>query len=173
MRFTIRPFTEADADRVASWRYPSPYDVYDVSQDQPMDDEMRDPARWGASWFAVDDAENGELAGFLELAASESGSAVGTQVEVEVGLGLRPDLTGRGVGVGFVHAALDFSRERWAPTSFALDVFPWNERAIRCYERARFDRGEVYDRRFDNGNEVTFLRMRRSADLRGSPPSGA
>jgi len=160
MRFTIRPFTEADADGVASWRYPPPYDAYDVNEDPSMDDEMRDPDRWGASWFAVDDAESGELAGFLELVASESGSEAGTQ-EVEVGLGLRQDLTGRSVGVGFVNAALDFSRERSSPRSFALDVFPWNERAIRCYEQAGFERGEVYDRRFDNGNEVTFLRMAR------------
>ena len=94
MRFTIRPFTEADADGVASWRYPPPYDAYDVNEDPSKDDEMRDPDRWGASWFAVDDAESGELAGFLELVASESGSEAGTQ-EVEVGLGLRPDLTGR------------------------------------------------------------------------------
>ncbi|MEX0651341.1 MAG: GNAT family protein [Actinomycetota bacterium] len=163
MRFTIRPFTEADADGVASWRYPPPYDAYDVSEDPSMDDEMRDESRWGASWFAVDDAESGALAGFLELIASESKSEAGTQVEVEVGLGLRPDLTGRGIGVGFVRAALDFSRERWSPLSFALDVFPWNERAIRVYERANFERGEVYDRRFENGNEVTFLRMMRPA----------
>lgn len=162
MRFTIRPFTEADADGVASWRYPPPYDVYDVSEDRSMDDEMRDESRWGVSWFAADDAESGELAGFLELVASESETAAGTQVEVEVGLWLRPDLTG-GIGVSFVESALELSRERWLPRAFALDVFPWNERAIRCYERAGFECGEVYDRRFEDGNEVTFLRMMRPA----------
>ena len=164
MRFAIRSFTQADADEIAGWRYPPPYNVYDLSEDPSMQSEMLDESRWGASWFAVDDAASDALAGFLELVASESESGPGTQVAVEVGLGLRPDLTGRGIGAGFVHAALDFSCERWSPISFALDVFPWNERAIRCYERAGFERGEVYDRRFDDGNEVTFLRMTRSAD---------
>ena len=163
MRFTIRAFTEADADAVASWRYSAPYDVYDASHDPSIGEEMRDPSRWGASWFAADDAESGELAGFLELVASESETAAGTKVEVEVGLGVRPDLTGRGIGLEFVLAALEFSHERWSPRAFALDVFPWNERAIRCYERAGFERGEVYDRRFEDGNEVTFLRMMRPA----------
>ena len=163
MRFTIRPFTEADADGVTNWRYPPPYDAYDVSRDQSLDDEMRDESRWGASWFAADDAGSGELAGFLELVAGESESEAGTLVEVEIGLGLRPDLTGRGIGVELVHAALDFSRERWSPTWFALDVCPWNERAIRCYQNAGFERGEVYDRVFEDGNEVTFLRMLRPA----------
>lgn len=163
MRFTIRPFTEADADGVASWRYPPPYDTYDVSQDPSLDDEMRDESRWGASWFAADDAGSGQLAGFLELVADESESDGATQVEVEIGLGLRPDLTGRGIGVELVHAALEFSRGRWSPERFALDVFPWNERAITCYVHAGFERGDVYVRRFDDGREVTFLRMHRPA----------
>ena len=171
MRFVIRPFTQADADEIASWRYPPPYDVYDVSEDPSMQSEMRDESRWEASWFAGDDAESGALAGFLELVAGDSESGSGTQVAVEVGLGLRPDFTGRGMGAGFVHAALDFSRERRSPISFALDVFPWNERAIRCYERAGFERGVVYDRRFDDGNEVSFLRMTRSADRPTNRPA--
>lgn len=163
MRFTIRAFTEADANAVASWRYPAPYDVYDAREDPSMGEEMRDPVRWGVSWFAADDADSGELVGFLELVASESELHADTLVEVEVGLGLRPDLTGRGIGAAFVEAALEFSRSRWSPYTFALDVFPWNERAIRTYEQAGFERGEVYDRRFENGNEVTFLRMMRRA----------
>ena len=83
--------------------------------------------------------------------------------EVELGLGMRPDRTGLGLGAAFVEAAMAFARDRWVPRSFGLDVFPWNERAIRSYERAGCSRGEVYVRRFDGGNEVTFLRMGRRA----------
>ena len=70
---------------------------------------------------------------------------------------------GSGLGAAFVEAAMGFARDRWAPRSFGLDVFPLNERAIRSYERAGFSRGEIYLRRFDGGNEVTFLRMGRPA----------
>jgi ribosomal-protein-alanine N-acetyltransferase len=163
MDFTIRAFTEADAEEIASWRYPAPYDAYDLTEDPPLESEMRESERWGATWFAADDAETGTLAGFLELLASESETAAGMRVEVEVGLGLRPDLTGRGIGASFVEAALEFSSERWQPNAFALDVFPWNERAISCYERVGFQRGEEYVRTFPDGNEVTFLRMARPA----------
>ena len=79
MRFTVRALTAQDADAVASWRYPPPYDAYDASRDPSFEAEMRDPARWGELEFAVDDAETGELAGFLELtsrirSSSRSGS---------------------------------------------------------------------------------------------------
>ena len=158
MRFSVRAFTGQDADAVAGWRYPAPYDVYDASEDPSFEEGMRDPERWGELEFAVDDAESGELAGFLELTASADHGSV------EIGLGLRPDLTGRGLGPSYIEAAMAFARQRWRPSMFVLDVVPWNERAIRAYERAGFERGDIYVRRFPDGNEVTFLRMARPAD---------
>lgn len=116
---------------------------------------MLDPTAWPDVWFAADDSDTGELVGFAELR--------GLHDMVEIGLGLRPDLTGRGLGPSFIEALMAFARERWHPARFGLDVLPWNERAIRAYEEAGFLRGEVYVRRFPGGAEVEFLRMERPA----------
>ena len=156
MRWSIRDFTLPDAEAVAAWRYPPPYDVYDMPADPEDLESMMEPANWPDVWFAVDDLRTGGLVGFLELRAGAG--------EVELGLGLRPDLTGRGLGPGFVEATMEFARERWHLSRFALDVFPWNERAIRAYERAGFARGDVYIRRFPGGGEREFLRMTRPAE---------
>ena len=155
MRFVVRDFGEDDAQAVAAWRYPPPYDVYDETNDPDDLEALLDETSWPGVFFAVDDADDGTLAGFLELRHAGD--------EVELGLGMRPDLTGQRLGPSFVEAALDFARNRWSPTAFALDVFPWNERAIRAYEHAGFVRGEVYVRTFPNGVERTFLRMTRPA----------
>jgi ribosomal-protein-alanine N-acetyltransferase len=150
----MRAFTDQDGQDVLAWRYPPPYDVYD---DWEAGDaaELMDPARRDGVWFAADDASTEIFAGFAELRTK------GTVVDV--GLGMRPDLTGRGLGVSFITAILAFARDRWAPSAFALDVFPWNERAIRAYERAGFAKGEVYERTFPDGKRATFLRMNRPA----------
>ena len=37
---------------------------------------------------------------------------------VDVGLGFRPDLTGRAPGLGFMLAGLEFARRRFAPDGF-------------------------------------------------------
>ena len=74
-----------------------------------------------------------------------------------------PTSPGKAWGPSFVEAALAFARDRWSPSTFALDVFAWNERAIRAYEHAGFVRGEIYLRRFENGNARTFLSMTRPA----------
>ncbi|MGE5227429.1 MAG: GNAT family N-acetyltransferase [Planctomycetaceae bacterium] len=155
MRFVVRDFGEADARAVAAWRYPPPYDVYDEASDPDDLEALMDATSWPGVYFAVDDADTEALAGFLELRHDGD--------EVELGLGMSPDLTGQGLGPSFVGTALAFARERWSPSTFALDVLPWNERAIRAYEHAGFVRGEVYVRRFPNGVERTFLRMTRPA----------
>jgi ribosomal-protein-alanine N-acetyltransferase len=155
MRFRFRDFTETDARTIAAWHYEPPYDVYDMVQDPADLESMLNPQEWPDVWFAASDVVSGELTGFAEL------HLVGDMVEI--GLGLRPDLTGAGFGPAFTEAVMTFARERWRPARFALDVFPWNERAIRAYEKTGFVRGDVYIRRFPGGTEREFLRMERPA----------
>ena len=63
---------------------------------------------------------------------------------LDVGLGMRPDLTGRGLGEEFVHAGLRFARETYSPPAFRLTVATFNQRAIRVYERAGFETVETF-----------------------------
>lgn len=81
---------------------------------------------------------------------------------VEIGLAMRPDLTGRGLGLSFVQAGLDFARHRYAPTRFTLDVATFNVRAQRVYERAGFRPLDTFSRRF-KGKQCEFLAMSRPA----------
>lgn len=151
--YTIRTLTDGDVASMLAWHYAPPYDFYDPGTDAEDVEEMRAATGGRRPWFAVDDAVTGELVGFLEFKPAGA--------QIEIGLGLRPDRTGTGLGVGFIEAALAFGRDRWQPAGFVLDVRPWNERAIRAYERAGFVREAVYLRRFPSGTEREFLRMSR------------
>jgi GNAT superfamily N-acetyltransferase len=61
---------------------------------------------------------------------------------LDIGLGLRPDLTGCGLGQSFVKAALECASAMFLPRGFRLTVAAFNERAIRVYERIGFSKGE-------------------------------
>jgi ribosomal-protein-alanine N-acetyltransferase len=152
-RYTFRQMDDADADEVARWRYDPPYDFYDSTADPADLAELLDPERRRGVYFSALDGEN-RLAGFFQFEKSDE--------TVAVGLGLRPDLTGRGRGAEFVLSGLAFARERFSPQRFTLSVATFNERAIGAYERVGFRRGEVYTHE-TNGGEYEFLTMWRQA----------
>ena len=82
---------------------------------------------------------------------------------LEIGLGLRPDLTGKGLGLDFVRAGLAFAGELFAPARFRLAVATFNRRAIRVYERAGFRPVRTFANP-TNGGVYEFLEMARPAD---------
>jgi ribosomal-protein-alanine N-acetyltransferase len=142
--------TEADAHAVASWRYPGEYAFYDADADPDDLAALLDPAGWGTRYFAVD--AGGELVGQLAFKLQDG--------VAEIGLGLRPDLTGHGRGLAFVVAAMRFATQALGATGFTLAVAAFNDRAIRVYARAGFEEIERYAHA-TNGGVHDFIRMAR------------
>lgn len=151
-RFAVRAMTAADAHAIAAWRYPGAYAFYDAGADPNDLAELLDPAGWGSSYFAVDGGARAELVGLFVVKLS-GGVA-------EIGLGLRPDLTGRGLGLPFVEAGLRFAAQALGATSYSLGVAAFNARAIAVYRRAGFEETERY-LHATNGALHDFVRMTR------------
>jgi [ribosomal protein S18]-alanine N-acetyltransferase len=145
----VEPWSEKHAHAVAEWRYEPPYDFYDLASDPDDAAELFDRAH-GSRYRAVLSAD-GELDAFWFFLPSHG--------EVEVGLGLRPDLTGRGLGTAFAEAALDYARAEWSPRRFVLHVAAWNDRAIRVYERLGFREVGRETRTFALVGEHEFVAM--------------
>jgi len=149
----IALMTQDEAEVIADWRYDTPYDFYDWQADEHDLAELLDLGQRGDRYFSANDA-TGELIGYFGF--GREGDVVG------VGVGLRPDLTGRGLGLAFLEHGLDFAGKRFAPTAFKLSVAAFNTRAITVYERAGF----VVTRRFThetNGGLFPFVEMERPA----------
>jgi [ribosomal protein S18]-alanine N-acetyltransferase len=137
---TVEPATLEDIAAFDAYRYDPPYDFYNGE-----DDPVQNPERF----YAVRDG--GELVGFYYFDARDDA--------VEYGLGLRPDLTGRGLGPEFFARGLEFGIARFGTSKIVLNVAAFNERAIRVYERAGFVRTGQHVRRFDRWGEVAFVEM--------------
>ena len=163
MHYTFAPMTETDLGMIQTWHYEEPYAVYDVEAD-PEDDpqEMLDPR---SPYYAVRDEQN-ELVGFFGFGtcaqpwSHEQPQLYSDEGILDIGLGMRPDLTGHGYGLAFVEAGLAFAREQFAPRAFRLYVLTFNERAIRVYEQASFARVRTFVQKNVHG-EMEFLEMSR------------
>jgi [ribosomal protein S18]-alanine N-acetyltransferase len=150
--FRFTQLSQEDAEAIAEWHYPEPYSFYDWTADPGDLRELLDSALRGDAYWAVCDEAN-ELVGHFSFKPKD-------EQTVEIGLGLRPDLTGRGLGASFLAAGLEFAGTRFAPARFVLSVATFNERAIKVYERAGFSRERIY-MHSTNGGEWEFLEMSR------------
>jgi ribosomal-protein-alanine N-acetyltransferase len=152
--FTIQPMTAADAGAIAAWHYDGPYAFYDLAADADDLAELLDPGNWGQVLFSVY-GQAQDLVGYFEFVPDGD--------TIALGLGMRPDCTGRGLGAAFVRAGLDFAQARFAPRRFRLGVAAFNQRAIRVYERLGFRSMRTYQNA-TNGGTYEFLEMERDAD---------
>lgn len=138
MDVAFGPLSEEDALAVLGWRYDAPYDVYNADPANLAADTatLLDPA----NRYFVATGPAGARVGYCCYGpdARVAGGDYRDPDLVDVGLGLRPDLTGRGRGLAFVRAVLAFGRERLGARRYRLTVAAFNERAIRVYERAGF-----------------------------------
>jgi ribosomal-protein-alanine N-acetyltransferase len=152
--FAFRPLTQQDAERIARWRYTEPYSFYDWESDPDDLAEFLDATARGGDYVAVE-GDDGTVIGFLHYKRPHGAT-------LEIGLGLRPDVTGRGLGRSFVEAGLEYARRRFAPVEFGLSVATFNRRAITVYERAGFAATRMFPHG-TNGGEWEFVEMRRPA----------
>jgi ribosomal-protein-alanine N-acetyltransferase len=146
--------TDEQAHAVSMWKYDGVYAFYDWTADADDLAELLDPEKRVKDRVHAVLDDDDSLVGFYGFTPDGS--------TFEVGFGLRPDLTGRGLGLRFVEAGLQFAREHYTPSTFRLQVAAFNERTIIVYERAGFERQRNF-RHKTNGGEFDFVEMSRPA----------
>lgn len=130
--------TASYAAEIVTWRYEPPYDCYDMTT---VDPGFLTSAENGYFALVADD----ELIGFRLFGVD--GRVPGgryDQSALDTGGGLRPDLTGKGLGRLAISAGLEFGRQRFAPTAFRLTVATFNARALRVVEALGFSAVEDF-----------------------------
>jgi ribosomal-protein-alanine N-acetyltransferase len=141
VKITISELSQEGHVEMRSWRYPPPYDFYDGDVDPPLNPER---------FFGAFD-EDGGLVGFYYFEEKPP--------DLDYGLGLRPDLVGRRLGLEFFRAGLDYAHERYRPRRVYLHVAEFNDRARKVYERAGFVEVSRHVRSFERFGDVVFVTM--------------
>ncbi|WP_214758042.1 MULTISPECIES: GNAT family N-acetyltransferase [unclassified Exiguobacterium] len=141
-----RPMTREWAGQIQEWTYGAPYDFYN----QP-------PSEEGVAELMTYQAivEEHELIGFYCIgspAQVPNSTYPYSSDFTDIGLGMRPDLTGQGYGKSFVTYVMERAMERRKP--LRLTVASFNERAIHLYETVGFRTITSFER-----NEIPFQVM--------------
>jgi len=157
MSFVFRPLGWRDANEIAAWRYDGVYAFYDTEHVLVLGAVFLRPLLRliGARFYAVDTAGD-RCVGIFSF--YKQGTAL------TIGLGLRPSLTGQGLGDAFLRAGMAFGAQIFEPSTFRLTVATFNRRAIRVYERAGFVPGKKFAQ-WTRGGSLEFMEMTRPASM--------
>lgn len=151
---TPYPMAEADKQVISAWHYPGEYAAYDLP---PYDEQLRtgtclcNPQRQG-NYLVWREGET--IVGFTNLLEEDC--------EVFLGIGVAPDLCGKGYGSQIAALAVEEAHRRFPGKPVYLEVRTWNTRAVRCYEKAGFLRSGGPFRQKTRMGEGEFYRMVRA-----------
>ena len=150
----ISPLRPELVDLIIGWHYLPPYDVYDLS---PADREPLLNPRY--RYHQVLDG-SGNLIGYCCYGADArvpGGEYTGSDHDfLDVGVGLHPDLVGRGLGADFVGAVLAYGQEHFHPANFRVTVADFNQRSLKTFRKLGF-RESYHFRRKPDGMPFTQL----------------
>lgn len=128
----FRRLTVREAVAAARWRYPGDYAMYNLGMIPLAIGAFMSRPAFGAAritCYAIGTPSD-PLIGVFSL--------IWRGTDVEIGIGLRPDVNGHGLGLAAMRLGMAEARERYAPKTFSLNVATFNRRAVTVYERAGF-----------------------------------
>ena len=137
MPFAFRPLDEESARTILHWKYEAPYEIYNLASPEPEETlrYLLDPQN--AFYGMV--GHQGDLEAFCSF--GPDGQVAGGEYStpaLDIGLGLRPDLTGQSHGSSYVNAAIEFARSTFKPDRLRVTIAAFNQRALRVWEKAGF-----------------------------------
>jgi [ribosomal protein S18]-alanine N-acetyltransferase len=133
---------------ILSWQYPAPYQVYNLATGNPPAN-LAHLLRPELHYVAVLDHQ-GELIAY-RCFGSDARVPGGNYSEdaLDLGGGLRPDLTGRGLGRHVIAAAMSYATREFSPRGYRTTVASFNVRAKKTYDRLGFRIASSFDRATD------------------------
>lgn len=153
MQLNIALLNEEQAREVCNaWIYEGEYAIYNISWADAVQQRwsIADERKREIQFRGVFDADN-TLIGFFRMTEDD-------QNEVEIGMGMRPDLCGRGLGKAFVEAVTAYTLQQYPQKKLYLEVRTFNQRAMQCYQKAGYAMKYRHEKTTPSG-KIEYIRM--------------
>ncbi|MGM7682557.1 GNAT family N-acetyltransferase [Cytobacillus sp. Hm23] len=150
MTYDFTKMSQEQAEDIAfNWHYDGDYSFYDMEADQEDLAEFLDVNKRRDYYYVV--KREDKIIGFMSFI--ETVTAI-----IDIGLGMKPELTGHGLGLDFLRAGLNYAKKKSKPQKITLSVAIFNERAIKVYKKAGFVEGRTFEQ-ITNGGLFEFISM--------------
>ncbi len=143
MRLTFQPLQMDHALAILYWRYTSPYDCYNFEADNLQEDlcYLLNPEN---AFYAILNPK-GELEGYCSFGSDGQVSGGDYRIAaLDIGMGIRPDLTGQRYGEQYAQAVLNYTVSNYGVQKLRVTIAQFNKRAQRVWEKLGFEQVEVF-----------------------------
>lgn len=159
----LQPLTAEHVAEILTWHYEPPYDLYDMSigpADAIVLSEAMDYFLQPEYHFqAMIRQPVGELAAFCSF--GEDGQVSGGDYSaeaVDIGMGVHPQYTGRGLGVMFAGAAIGYALRTFKPPRLRVTIAEFNRRAQKVWQRHGFVPVQRFEARYGKRPFLIFMK---------------
>jgi RimJ/RimL family protein N-acetyltransferase len=155
MKLNFYPLDRTSVLEIVRWRYDPPYDIYNLDDDETV---IQYALNLENNFYKMEN-ENWGLVGFCSFGIDGQvpGGDYGEDA-LDIGMRIRPDLTGQGLGSGFVAEVLKFAREAYSPTRIRVTIAAFNKRAQRVWEVNGFRRHDRFMHLDSNREFIVMLK---------------
>jgi len=155
LSISYRPAEKKHAREFVNWQYEPPYDVYNCPPE-----EIGDAVQYNI------DLKNNVYTMFNESDILIGYCSYGKDAQVpggdyneealDIGLMIKPDLTGQGMGAAFAKEVIRYGIAKYAPKKLRVTIAAFNKRAMRVWEKNGFQQTQNFKRSKD---EMEFVVM--------------
>lgn len=140
MRFHFEPMNVTNAEKLTNWHYESPYQMYNSTFNPTLIESFVDPQN---AYYSI--LDHGELVAFCCFGKEAQVPGGDYQREaIDIGLGVRPDLTGKRKGQMYIADVMEFAHLTFNPRCLRITVAAFNQRALRAWQKAGFVRVQSF-----------------------------
>lgn len=160
MNYNIRSMDENSAQSIVTWRYEDEYRIYNMEYSEQLINELL-----CGDYYAVFNGLTEELIGFYcfgkaaQVPVGNAFRAYDDNEYIDIGLGMKPDYCGIGLGLGFILQSLAFAKRELHIDRFRLTVALFNSRAIKLYKKIGFIEEISFKRTSGREDTIEFLTM--------------
>ncbi len=153
MSIEFHPLEKQHAVKILSWRYAQPYDNYSFNR-QTYDADLSYLVEPNNHFFAIVNPCEA-LEGFCSFGADGRVSGGDYRIPcLDIGMGIRPDLTGQGNGRRYAQAIATYGTTRYEAKRLRVTIAEFNRRARRVWESLGFEATEKF---LKTNSEMAFV----------------
>lgn len=148
LQITYRPADKKSAREFLQWQYEPAYDIYNCPPEQieKFIQYNIDPANHVYAMFD----QNEELIGYNSYGrdAQVPGGDYNEEA-LDIGLMIKPEWTGQGLGAAFASDVIRKGIEMYAPKKLRVTIATFNTRAVHVWENLGFQQTQTFKRKAD------------------------